>query len=75
MKLIIIEGTDNTGKDTVISNIMKKYAIWKDHKVIGYVDIPEESAKQLNRTKDIGIYLGFDKTTAPEKYEGGKDDE
>ena len=25
MKLIIIEGTDNTGKDTVISNIMKKY--------------------------------------------------
>lgn len=54
---------------------MKKYAIWKDYKVIGYVDMPEESAKQLNGTKDIGIYLGFDKTTAPEKYEGGKDDE
>ena len=35
---------------------MKKYAIWKDHKVIGYVDMPEESAKQLNGIKGIGIY-------------------
>ena len=54
---------------------MKKYAIWKDHKVIGYVDMPEESAERLNGTKNIGIYLGFDKTIAPEKYAGGKDDE
>jgi len=27
MKLIIIEGTDNTGKDTLISKILEKYAI------------------------------------------------
>ena len=52
---------------------MKKYAIWKDHKVIGYVDMPEESAKQMNGIKGIGIYLGLDKTTAPEKYKGGKE--
>ena len=25
MKLIIIEGTDNTGKDTLISKILEKY--------------------------------------------------
>lgn len=47
---------------------MKKYAIWQNGKVIGYVEMPQESARKLNEIKGIGVYLGFDETTAPEKY-------
>lgn len=47
---------------------MKTYAIWKDKKVIGYIDLTEEQATTLNSNTEIGLYFGFDKVTNPEKY-------
>jgi hypothetical protein len=47
---------------------MKTYAIWKDHQVIGYIDLTEEQAKVLNNMKEIDVFFGFDKVTSPEKY-------
>lgn len=47
---------------------MKKYAIWKNHKVIGYIELTEEQRQLLNGTPEIGVYFGFDKVTQPEKY-------
>lgn len=46
---------------------MKKYAIWKNHKVIGYINMTEEQKEKLNKMQ-IGVYFGFDKFTNPEKY-------
>lgn len=37
---------------------MEKCAIWKDHKVVGYIDLTEEQKRILK----------FDRTTRPEKY-------
>lgn len=48
---------------------MKTYAIWKDHKVIGYIDLSEDQASILNKNKETGLYFGFDKITNPEHYE------
>lgn len=47
---------------------MKKYAIWKNKRVIGYVELTESQAEILNNTSDIGVYFGFDKKTNPERY-------
>ena len=47
---------------------MKTYAIWKDKKVIGYIQLTSEQASKLNSIKDIGLYFGFDQITNPEKY-------
>ena len=46
---------------------MKTYAIWKNHAVIGYIDLTEQQADTLNRTQN-DMYFGFDKVTNPEKY-------
>lgn len=47
---------------------MKKYAIWKDKKVVGYIEMTEEQRNIINSIQDIGIYIGFDKATRPEMY-------
>ena len=46
----------------------KKYAIWRNHKVIGYCDITEKSAKHANGASNAKFYFGFDRVTNPEKY-------
>ena len=43
-------------------------AVWKDHNVIGYVNLTYEQAHTFNRMKGLGVYFGFDRVTAPEKY-------
>lgn len=43
-------------------------AVWKDHNVIGYVQLTTEQADSFNRMKGLGVYFGFDQATAPEKY-------
>lgn len=48
---------------------MKRYAIWKNHKVIGYIELTEEQRQILNGIFGIGVYFGFDETIQPEKYE------
>jgi hypothetical protein len=47
---------------------MEKCAIWKDHKVVGYIDLTEEQKGILNKIPGIGVYFGFDRTTRPDKY-------
>lgn len=44
---------------------LKQYAIWSNHRVVGYISLTEETANELNKN---GCYFGFDKKTAPEKY-------
>lgn len=56
--------------DLVLEQGMKKYAIWSNnHEVIGYVNLTEEQAKEMNQRNDIGMYFGFDNLTNPEKYD------
>lgn len=50
-------------------NELKKMAIWKNHVVIGYVEMTQEVADALNNISGIGVYIGFDPITAPERYE------
>ena len=47
---------------------MKKFAIWKNHVVIGYIELTEEQAHELNGIKGIDVYFGFDKEISSEKY-------
>ena len=47
---------------------MTKFAIWKDHKVIGYIDLTEAQRQKLNGTSGIDVYFGFDRITKPEMY-------
>ena len=47
---------------------MKTYAIWKDKKVIGYIELTEQQKELLNGVQGIGVYFGFDNKTNPEKY-------
>lgn len=47
---------------------MKTYAIWKDQKVIGYIELTEKQANILNSNTLTGLYFGFDRVTNPEKY-------
>lgn len=48
---------------------MEKYAIWKNHRVIGYIELTEEQKEQLNGTRGINVYFGFDYELKPEMYE------
>lgn len=48
---------------------MKKYAIWKDHKVVGYIELTEEQKETLNKIPGIGVYFGFDRVTQSDRYE------
>jgi hypothetical protein len=46
---------------------METYAIWKCHEVIGYIELTHEQKEKLN-SMDLGLYIGFDEITNPEKY-------
>lgn len=48
---------------------VKKYAIWHNHKVIGYCEITKSAAEKANGASNAEFYFGFDRTIAPEKYE------
>nr|DAS60346.1 MAG TPA: hypothetical protein [Caudoviricetes sp.] len=48
--------------------ILKKYAIWRNHKVIGYCELDEKTAQKANKANNSVFWFGFDKTTNPEKY-------
>ena len=47
---------------------LKKYAIWRNHEVIGYCDLDEKTAQKANKANNSVFWFGFDKTTNPEKY-------
>ena len=47
---------------------LKKYAIWRNHEVIGYCEIDKATADKANKANNAYFYLGFDKVTNPEKY-------
>ena len=47
---------------------LKKYAIWRNHKVIGYCELDEKTAQKANKANNCTFYFGFDKTTNPERY-------
>lgn len=47
---------------------LKKYAIWRNHEVIGYCEIDKATADKANRASNAYFYFGFDKVTSPEKY-------
>lgn len=47
---------------------MKKFAIWKDHKVIGYIDLTEDQRQTLNGTSGIDVYFGYDRVLRPDLY-------
>lgn len=44
------------------------FAIWRNHKVIGYCNITREAADKANGANNAVFYFGKDKVTAPEKY-------
>lgn len=48
---------------------METYAIWKNHEVIGYIDLTEDQKEKLNGTPGIDVYFGFDRITRPDMYE------
>ena len=47
---------------------LKKYAIWRNHEVIGYCEIDKATADKANKASNAYFYFGFDKVTNPEKY-------
>ena len=47
---------------------LKKYAIWRNHEVIGYCELDKSTADKANKASNAYFYLGFDKATNPEKY-------
>ncbi len=47
---------------------MELFAIWKDHKVIGYIELTEEQRQILNGTSGIDVYFGYDRLIKPEMY-------
>lgn len=48
--------------------ILKEYAIWRNHKVIGYCELDEKTAQKANKANNCTFYFEFDKTTNPERY-------
>lgn len=46
---------------------MKTYAIWKDRKVIGYIQLTKEQKNTLNNIDNIGVRFDFDDVTSPER--------
>lgn len=55
-------------QEEVNKNQLSQRAVWKDHKVIGHLYLSDGQVNDLNSLKDIGIYVGFDETTEPDKY-------
>lgn len=47
---------------------IKKFAIWRNHKVVGYCNITQEAADKANKANNAFYYFGFDGVTNPEKY-------
>lgn len=42
---------------------LKAFAIWRNHKVIGYCYLTEETAERANADKEAFFYFGFDEVT------------
>ena len=47
---------------------VKKFAIWRNHKVIGYCEITEKARQRNNGANNAEFYIGFDPVTKPENY-------
>lgn len=47
---------------------VERFAIWRNHKVIGYCEITKKAANKANAAKNAVFYFGFDETTRKEKY-------
>lgn len=47
---------------------VKKFAIWRNHKVIGYCEITERARQKANGARNAEFYFGFDPVTKPENY-------
>lgn len=47
---------------------LKKYAIWRNHKVIGHCEITIKAAEKANKANNAEFYFGFDEVICPEKY-------
>lgn len=45
---------------------MEKCAIWKDHKVVGYIDLTEEQKRILNKVLELAYILGLQNNTLRE---------
>lgn len=54
----------------IISDLepVKKFAIWRNHKVIGYCEITERARQRNNCASNAEFYIGFDSVTKPELY-------
>lgn len=46
----------------------KKFAIWRNHKVIGYCEITEKARQRNNGATNAEFYIGYDPVTKPEMY-------
>ena len=47
---------------------VKKFAIWRNHKVIGYCEITEKARQKNNGATNAEFYIGYDPVTKPEMY-------
>ena len=47
---------------------VKKFAIWRNHKVIGYCEITEKARQKNNGASNAEFYIGYDPVTKPENY-------
>ena len=47
---------------------VKKFAIWRNHKVIGYCEITEKARQRNNGANNAEFYIGYDPVTKPENY-------
>ena len=47
---------------------VKKFAIWRKHKVIGYCEITERARQKNNGATNAEFYIGYDPVTKPENY-------
>lgn len=47
---------------------VRKFAIWRNHKVIGYCEITKRAADKANGASNAEFYFGFDPVTNPKMY-------
>lgn len=52
---------------------VEKFAIWRNHKVIGYCEITEKARQKNNGANNAVFYIGHDAVTNPEKYKTEKE--
>lgn len=45
---------------------LERFAIWRNHKVIGYCEITESARQKNNGASNAEFYIGFDSVTKPE---------